>query len=55
MGNAEIEGSVDHGAGIVVVVDTAEVVPETERDSGQLETAAAAAVVGHSIVPTIGR
>src|SRR5688572_15565415 len=48
--DAEIECAQDHGARLVRRVDAPEVVPQTERDRGELQSAAAAPSVRHPIV-----
>ena len=50
MGDTPIEGPGHHGASPLEVVDPTKVVPEPEGDGRQLETAAAAAAVGHRLV-----
>ena len=50
VGDAEREGAAEHGAGVFEAVDAAEVVPETEGNGGQEETARAAAAIGHGVV-----
>ena len=47
MGDAEVEGAAQDGALGVEGVGVAEVVPQAERDGGQLQTAASAAAVLH--------
>ena len=51
VGDAVIEGGAGNGAAVLEQVQAAEVVPPAERDGGQFQPAAAAAVVLHSIVP----
>ena len=54
MGDAEIEGAQDQGPAVGVIVGGAEVVPETEREKRQLESAATAGTVERGIVVTGG-
>jgi acetoin utilization deacetylase AcuC-like enzyme len=47
VGHAQIECAPQHGSAILEDIDTAKVVPKTERDGGQQQSAAAAAPVRH--------
>src|SRR5208283_1743600 len=53
MGDAEIEGAAQHGAGIFKVIDAAEVVPQSERDGGKLDAAASRAAILDGIVTLV--
>ena len=48
--DAQVEGAMNHGPGVFKGVDAAKVVPEPQRDRGQLEAALSAAVIGHGVV-----
>ena len=54
MGDAEVEGAADDRALVLERLVVAEVVPQAERDGGELEAAAAAAAVGHRVVAVRG-
>ena len=54
MRDAEVERAQQHRAPVLERVDAAEVVPQAERDRGQLEAALADAVVTHAFVTTVG-
>jgi hypothetical protein len=47
MRDAAIEGAAQDSAAILENVVTAEVLPKSERDSGEIEATEAAATVGH--------
>src|SRR5690606_14982467 len=52
--DAQVERAAQHGALGVERVDVTEVVPEPERDRGQVEAAAPRASVGHRVVAVVG-
>src|SRR5690606_36726343 len=54
MRDAQVERAAQHGALGVERVDVTEVVPEPERDRGQVEAAAPRASVGHRVVAVVG-
>ena len=54
MGDAEVERAAQDRALAVERAVVAEVVPQPERDGGQLQAAAAAAAVGHPVVAVLG-
>jgi hypothetical protein len=52
--DAEVEGPAGHGAAVLERVHAAEVVPEPERDGGQLDATPAAASVEHGVGALVG-
>ena len=54
VGHPEVEGPGEHGADLVHGSGVAEVLPESERDQGELEAAAPASAVLHPVVALFG-
>jgi len=55
VGDPQIEGGVQHLARRRKRIAIAKVVPEAQRESGQLQAALATAVVGHSVISIVMR
>src|SRR5260370_41718909 len=53
MRDAEIEGAAQHGARVFEVIHAAEVVPQSERHGGKLDTAAPRAAILHGVVALV--
>ncbi len=54
MGDAQVKGASHHGAGVFEDIDAAEIVPEAERNRGQLQSAASAAAIQIGVIITGG-
>ena len=54
MRDAEVEGAAHDRAAVLERPVVAEVLPEAERDRGQLQAAAPAAAVRHAVVAVVG-
>ena len=50
MGDAAVEGAAEHRAAGLEHVDAAEILPEPQRNGGQVEPAPAGAAVGHALI-----
>ena len=50
MGDALVESGMQHGAAVFIGILCAEVVPETQRDGRQTQTAFPAAAVSHLVI-----
>jgi hypothetical protein len=49
----QVKGPAHHSPRVLIRVHPAEIVPQPERNSGQLEAGAAAAIVSHGLVPVV--